>query len=90
MGLGRVSISPQVPRRRQRHIAIMCGRVIQSSRPIRYGVVEGMDMRDSHTHNYLPKWNAASSQDLLVIRRKPPRTPPLHPFSRLKLSNCYS
>src|SRR5579862_2730072 len=45
----------------------MCGRVIQSSGPLRYGIVEGMDMRDSRTHNYPPKWNAAPS--LLVIRR---------------------
>jgi hypothetical protein len=35
----------------------MCGRVIQSSGPLRYGSVAGMDMRD------------APSQDLLVIRR---------------------
>ena len=31
--------------------------------------VEGMDVRDSRTHNYPPRWNAAPSQDLLVIRR---------------------
>ena len=32
----------------------MCGRVIQSSGPLRYGMFEGMDMRDSRTHNYRP------------------------------------
>ncbi len=47
----------------------MCGRVIQSSGPLRYGIVEGMDMRDSRAHNYPPRWNGAPSQDLLVIRR---------------------
>ena len=47
----------------------MCGRVIQSSGPLRYGLVEGMDARDSRAHNYPPRWNAAPSQDLLVIRR---------------------
>jgi putative SOS response-associated peptidase YedK len=47
----------------------MCGRVIQSSGPLRYGLVEGMDARDSRVHNYPPRWNAAPSQDLLVIRR---------------------
>ncbi len=46
----------------------MCGRVIQSSGPVRYGIVEGMDLRDSRTHNYPPRWNGAPSQDLLVIR----------------------
>ena len=47
----------------------MCGRVIQSSGPLRYGIVEGMDVSDSRAHNYPPRWNAAPSQDLLVIRR---------------------
>ena len=47
----------------------MCGRVIQSSGPLNYGIVEGMDARDSRVHNYPPRWNAAPSQDLLVIRR---------------------
>jgi putative SOS response-associated peptidase YedK len=54
---------------RNAHIARMCGRVIQSSGPLRYGIVEGMDMRDSRTHNYPPRWNGAPSQELLVIRR---------------------
>ena len=51
------------------HIAIMCGRVVQSSGPIRYAIVDGINVRDSRVHNYPPRWNAAPSQDLLVIRR---------------------
>jgi putative SOS response-associated peptidase YedK len=47
----------------------MCGRVIQSSGPLRYAIVDGMNVRDSRFHNYPPRWNAAPSQDLLVIRR---------------------
>ena len=47
----------------------MCGKVIQSSAPIRYAIVDGMNVRDSGIHNYPPRWNAAPSQDLLVIRR---------------------
>ena len=47
----------------------MCGRVIQSSAPIRLAIVEGMDVRDSRIHNYPPRWNGAPSQELLVIRR---------------------
>jgi putative SOS response-associated peptidase YedK len=47
----------------------MCGRVIQSSAPIRLAIVEGLNVRDSRVHNYPPRWNAAPSQDLLVIRR---------------------
>ena len=47
----------------------MCGRVIQSSAPIRLAILEGMDVRDSRFHNYPPRWNGAPSQELLVIRR---------------------
>ena len=47
----------------------MCGTVIQSSGPLRYAILEGMDVRDSRVHNYPPRWNGAPSQDLLVIRR---------------------
>src|SRR5262249_48798353 len=46
----------------------MCGRVIQSSGPLRYAIVDGMNVRDSRVHNYPARWNAAPSQDLLVIR----------------------
>ena len=51
------------------HIWVMCGRVIQSSAPIRYTIVDGMNVRDSRVANYPPRWNGAPSQDLLVIRR---------------------
>ena len=47
----------------------MCGRVIQSSAPIRLGIVEGLDVRASRFHNYPPGWNGAPSQELLVMRR---------------------
>jgi putative SOS response-associated peptidase YedK len=47
----------------------MCGRVIQSSGPLNLAIVDGMNVRDSRVHNYPPRWNAAPSQDLLVIRR---------------------
>jgi putative SOS response-associated peptidase YedK len=30
-----------------------------------------LNVRDSRVHNYPPRWNAAPSQDLLVIRRNP-------------------
>jgi putative SOS response-associated peptidase YedK len=47
----------------------MCGRIIQSSGPLRYAIVDGMNVRDSRAHNHPPRWNAAPSQELLVIRR---------------------
>jgi putative SOS response-associated peptidase YedK len=47
----------------------MCGRVIQSSGPVRYAILDGLETRDSRVHNYPPRWNAAPGQDLLVIRR---------------------
>jgi len=51
------------------YIQTMCGRVIQSSGPLRYAIVDGMNVRDSRVHNYPPRWNAAPSQELLGIRR---------------------
>jgi putative SOS response-associated peptidase YedK len=51
------------------YIQNMCGRVIQSSGPLRYAIVDGMNVRDSRMHNYPPRWNGAPSQDLLVVRR---------------------
>ena len=47
----------------------MCGRVIQSSEPLHYAIVDGLNVRDSRVHNYPPRWNGAPSQELLVIRR---------------------
>src|SRR2546421_5042096 len=47
----------------------MCGRVIQNSGPLNFAFVDGMNVRDSRLHNHPPRWNAAPSQDLLVIRR---------------------
>jgi hypothetical protein len=37
----------------------------QSSGPLRYAIVDGMNVRDSRVHNYPPRWNAAPSQELL-------------------------
>jgi hypothetical protein len=36
---------------------------------LRYDTIEGLDARDSRTHNYPPRWNGAPSQELLAIRR---------------------
>jgi putative SOS response-associated peptidase YedK len=46
----------------------MCGRVIQSSEPLRYAIVDGLDVRDSRLSNYRRRWNGAPSLELLVIR----------------------
>jgi putative SOS response-associated peptidase YedK len=51
------------------HIRAMCGRVIQSSGPLRYAIVDVINVRDIRVHNYPARWNAAPSQELLVIRR---------------------
>jgi putative SOS response-associated peptidase YedK len=47
----------------------MCGRVIQSSGPLRLAIVEGLNVRDSRMGNVPPRYNAAPSQELLVIRQ---------------------
>jgi len=49
----------------------MCGRVIQASDPIRYAIVDGLDLRDGEFSNIPRRWNGAPSQELLVIRRNP-------------------
>jgi hypothetical protein len=46
----------------------MCGRVIQSSEPLRYAIVDGLDVRESRLSNYHRRWNGAPSQELPVIR----------------------
>jgi putative SOS response-associated peptidase YedK len=53
----------------QSYIARMCGRVIQSSGPLRYAIVDGLDMRDSRLSNYPRRWNGAPSQEFLVVRQ---------------------
>ena len=47
---------------------VMCGRVIQKSGPLRLAIVEGLDVSDSRMGNIPPRYNAAPSQELLVIR----------------------
>jgi putative SOS response-associated peptidase YedK len=47
----------------------MCGRVIQKSGPLRLAIVEGLDVSDSRLGNVPRRYNAAPSQELLVIRQ---------------------
>jgi putative SOS response-associated peptidase YedK len=50
--------------------ALSCasGRVIQSSTPLRLAIVEGLDLSDSRMGNVGARYNAAPSEELLVIR----------------------
>jgi putative SOS response-associated peptidase YedK len=47
----------------------MCGRVIQSSEPLRLAIVDGLDTSNRRMGNVGPRYNAAPSQELLVIRQ---------------------
>src|SRR5262249_53097009 len=47
----------------------MCGRVIQSSGSLRLAIVDGLDVSDSRMGDVAPRYNAAPSQELLVIRQ---------------------
>jgi len=49
----------------------MCGRVIQAKGPVKYAIVEGLNVRDSRFDNYPRRWNACPSQELMVIRQNP-------------------
>ena len=46
----------------------MCGRIIQSSSPLHLAIVDGLEVIDSRMGNIRPRYNAAPSQELLVIR----------------------
>jgi hypothetical protein len=46
----------------------MCGRVLQSSGPLRFASVEALNVSDSRMGNIRPCYNAAPSRELLVIR----------------------
>jgi putative SOS response-associated peptidase YedK len=46
----------------------MCGRVIQSSEPLRLAIVEGLEVKDSRVKSFSPRYNAAPSQELPIIR----------------------
>jgi putative SOS response-associated peptidase YedK len=46
----------------------VCGRVIQSSGPLRLAIVEGLDVSDSRWGNVPRRYNVSPSQELLVIR----------------------
>ena len=39
----------------------MCGRIIQSSEPLRYAIVDGITCATAAVHDYPPRWNAAPS-----------------------------
>jgi putative SOS response-associated peptidase YedK len=47
----------------------MCGRIIQASGPLRLAIVDGLNVRDSRLKNVPKRYNAAPSQELLVIRQ---------------------
>jgi len=49
----------------------MCGRVVQSSGPLRLAIVEGLDVGDGRLGNVPRHYNAAPSQELMVIRQNP-------------------
>ena len=50
----------------------MCGRVIQSSVPLRYAIVDGPNVRDSRVHNYPPR--AYSTTDHFRVPNQPQET----------------
>ena len=51
------------------YITAMCGRIIQASGPLRYQLVDGLDVPDSRLSNIPRRYNGAPSQELLVIRQ---------------------
>jgi hypothetical protein len=54
----------------------MCGRIIQSSVPIRYAIVEGMYVCHGHVHNY--------TFAVLARCSRFPSSPRPHPYSAIR------
>jgi hypothetical protein len=50
------------------HALRMCGRVIQSSEPLKYPIVERLDVRDSRLSNYPRRWNGCAERATSAIR----------------------
>jgi putative SOS response-associated peptidase YedK len=46
----------------------MCGRIIQSSGPLRLAIVDGLNTPDSRISRVSPRYNGAPGQELMVIR----------------------
>lgn len=47
----------------------MCGRIIQSSSPLRLAIVDGLDVSDGRLGKVRSRYSGAPSQELLVIRQ---------------------
>ena len=47
----------------------MCGRIIQASGPLKFAIVDGLNVVDSRYANIKPRYNGAPSQKMLVIRQ---------------------
>src|SRR4029078_6786545 len=45
----------------------MCARITQSSSPLHLAIVDGLEVSDRRMGNVRPRYNAAPSQELLVI-----------------------
>jgi len=46
----------------------VCGRIFQSSEPLRLAIVEGLNAPDTRFSGLKPRYNGAPSRELLVIR----------------------
>ncbi len=54
--------------RLQSQVVQMCGRIVQTSGPLKLAIVDGLDVRDDHRTNVPRRYNGAPDQELLVIR----------------------
>jgi putative SOS response-associated peptidase YedK len=51
------------------YIRCMCARIIQARGPVRYAIVDGLDVRYSRLSNYPRRFNGCPSQEMLLIRQ---------------------
>jgi len=53
----------------------MCWRVIQSSRPLHYAIVDDLNVRDSRMHNYPLRWNGRRKCGATASKKSQKPTP---------------
>jgi hypothetical protein len=51
----------------------MCGRIIQASGPLRYQLVDGLDVPDSRLSNVPRRYNGVPSQEKASLNGRRPR-----------------
>jgi putative SOS response-associated peptidase YedK len=67
----------------------MCGRVIQSSSPLRLSIVDGLDAKDDRLNGFRSRYNVTPNQNLRVIAEDKETGTPSLELMRWGLIPCW-